>query len=847
MVQDDVDASADSLSFVGSNIVARGNVVVRYKEFRVEADKAIVNISSKDIEAIGNVSFISRAESGEKVTLKKYLKMKSLQDKRVEIDGFAVNPVGEQLLRVKIYENNHVFRAEKAVGNLSSGAFEFKDFSGKTEVYFCKGKYATRNPDGEIVITDAKLTTCEYCEDDHEHYSVNAGTIKLFPKNKDIPGTGVAGMTTDSGKYSVWAYNCVYEAGGVPIFWFPVAYSPSDEEGINPFDEVRAGKDSDWGYFLLLSKKFKLFDYPDTTTKFMLDFYSERGIAVGNETVIRTEKTYTELFGYGLNDRNPYGAEDSGNNTVRDETDRITIPKNRYDLRLSHMDHITPRLDFRGQIEKLSDINFLNDFFKERGYNDPQPPTFTSLEYQFDKFSAALFVRPRVNTFFSEVERLPELRFDIPRQELFYNVYYQGESSISNLYMKWREYDKDRTAGNGVDPSNYNTWRIDSLHMFYYPITLDWLNLIPRAGGRLTYYSRSSDQSITSENLGTMFYVDSPDGQPEGDVVNYDSDGGNVWRFAGEIGLEANTKIYRSWQSAKNAFWQLDGLRHVMVPYMNYTFIPDPTTNRNHIYYFDDIDRIDNQNFVRLGVRNRLQTRRGDFGEEEIYNWLSVENYIDYHFQKESGFKNLGDFGTIITFIPTDKLTITSVLLIDAGQSSDHDAEAMRGNPAYAAGRPGISSKWINKWQNSITYNFTDDLKVYMSYCYQDAYAQQSAYSMGSTLTDIDSSTGFNRYYSRTQTVSFGCEFPIPVDDKTFAACEMYYDFEVGYMREVKGKLIRRLHCWEAALELGQEINRDYNGGKQYKNTIMFSIYLTALPSVKLSQRGGVGGGGDGS
>jgi len=32
-------------------------------------------------------------------------------------------------------------------------------------------------------------------------------------------------------------------------------------------------------------------------------------------------------------------------------------------------------------------------------------------------------------------------------------------------------------------------------------------------------------------------------------------------------GVEINTKIYRSWQNVKSAYWQLDGLRHVLIPY----------------------------------------------------------------------------------------------------------------------------------------------------------------------------------------------------------------------------------------------------------------------------------------
>lgn len=68
----------------------------------------------------------------------------------------------------------------------------------------------------------------------------------------------------------------------------------------------------------------------------------------------------------------------------------------------------------------------------------------------------------------------------------------------------------------------------------------------------------------------------------------------------GEIGVEASTKIYNSWQDVRSSFLALDGLRHVIRPYINYTLIPKPNVKRDHLYYFDDIDRIDEQHFICL-------------------------------------------------------------------------------------------------------------------------------------------------------------------------------------------------------------------------------------------------------
>ena len=133
-----------------------------------------------------------------------------------------------------------------------------------------------------------------------------------------------------------------------------------------------------------------------------MDYYSKRGPGGGLDLDISTEKTKTYGFAYGLYDQDPYKAAPTDQ--------RFDIDHGRYDLKLNNLSHITPRMDFRGQIEKLSDINFLYDFFRDRYNDDPAPPTYASLDYQFNRFTASVDYRQRINSFFTEVQRLPEGR-----------------------------------------------------------------------------------------------------------------------------------------------------------------------------------------------------------------------------------------------------------------------------------------------------------------------------------------------------------------------------------------------------------------------------------------------------
>lgn len=796
-----VDAYADNIEVVGTNLIGSGHAVIKYERIFITADKIIVDFESWNVEALGNVRFIRREKREKEIDLWELEDLQKDPAVKLDILGYVTTPTGKQKINVSVEEEKNIWDGKRAEGNIKTGYFNLGEYKGRFEEYYCIGKSAEREPDASITISDARVTTCEYLLENHDHYSITASRVRLIPDKgaEDFAAMREGGQE----KFNVWAYNCIFWIGNVPVMWVPVLYKPSS----GTFGwQIQAGKDYDWGYYIKTRKTFKLYDYPYVTGTLLADWYSKHGFGVGTQLKASTDNSYTEAFMYWIYDRDPTQYEG-----------RFNIDANRYDLYLSHLNHLTPRLDFRGHIEALSDINFISDFFRGRNQIDPQPTSFANLEYQFDHFTLSASVKPRINDFFSVVERLPELRLDVQRQELFSNIYYQGQTTFDYLRMKWRDYDEPREAGNKVDPTDYQSARFDTLHMFYYPFSLDWLNLIPRAGVRLTYYSQSSKTKIDQEELDEMYTVDNDgQGDPPGDVVNYDGHGGDKFRVAGEIGLEANTKIYRSWNDYKSPFLELDGLRHVMAPYLNYTFIPRPSVDRSHLYYFDDIDRIKEQNFVRLGIKNRLQTRRGNYKKQDIYTWASMENYVDFHFNQEEGFNNMGDFGTIFEFNPTSDFKIVSDILIDVGKGQ------------------------FNKFRTDFIYNITQKVKLFAKYNYQANYEQRDAYSMGSSLTDITAGTNFQRRFTELQEVSGGIEFPIM--DKTRVELSTTYNIYYSAFEEAKVKLIRSLHCWELALEYALRQRNDSMGNSMNQNNFMFSLYLTAAPGVKIEARQSMGG-----
>lgn len=820
-----VDAAADRYEYIGDNVVATGNVVIRMKDLELTADKAVINSVSEDVEMVGNVTFSVQSMEISSVSVHEYEQMIRNPMQDIRMRRYVMTPSGNQMIEIEKRTRSIFMRAERLSGNLRSGMMQFKNFSMKNGLLFSTGKMAERFYDGRITVYDTKFSTCEYMQDNHDHYAIFAKKAIVTPRNTK---RGVFNYSTKQGDHNVWAFNNFVEIYGVPLLWIPIIHKPQDLSAFGT--RIELGNSSDWGFYIRTSKQFHLMDEPYLNSNLMLDFYSERGFGYGVGLDFRTPESSTELMFYGLRDWDRYKEWEDDDYIWSPNNSRLSIPKYRYEFRIANLTHLMPNLDFRGQIDVISDYNFLKDFFPARYNSLLEPPSYASLEYQHERFTASLYSTFRVNSFATVVERLPEARFDFQRQELFANIYYQGETSFDYLRMRWRKFDRPRLNPFLGDLEDYETGRFDTLHMFYYPVKLFNINIIPRAGFRLTAYSKTSKTKITEADLNKMFAVDMVDGQPTAIVKSYDGKGGSQVRFAGEIGVEANTKFYRSWQNVKNAYLDLDGLRHVIVPYINYTYIPKPTLDRENIYYFDEVDRIAEQNVIRLGLINRLQTRRN----KQITEIFSLENYWDFFFHKEKGYNSFGDFGTILRINPCQNIEFVSELLLDLGQNNDHKHKVTRGD--REAGRPGFSWKYFNRWYNQLTYKIAPDWKIAASYEYSDDYSQRTPYSMGTTYSSITAAGMFINHFERSQKVKAELEFPLMFDKHLKGAFLISYDIDAALLSDISLTLKRRFHCVDLCVSAGrtQERNDDKKDSKHY---ISFSLSFAGMPGFGIGHK----------
>ncbi len=789
---------ADHWSITGDNLVVKGNVFLPTSTYDIYADQVIINIKNRDFDAKGNLRLYQKSESTKIVNPGELAQFEDVAGITYQIDSVKTDIYGRQQVQVKYQWVGAMLTASSLSGNILTGYFQFSNARIATAELTAEVKSGRRLTNGIIKMEDATVSSCNYLASDNAHFSISCSQAELRPYNTEL--TGMDRIQKNYNEYSLTAQNCLVRAYGVPFLWLPYFYKPKTET-LGLF-QIQYGQSNDFGSYISISKKYQLADYPEAWVRLRGDWMEKRGFGSGLKGGISAENSKTEFSFYNIYDKKPYKSQEE--NDLRQAG--ITIPHYRYDFRISNVTHITPDLDFRGHFEYMSDEYVNEDFDGFYNSGNPRPVTFAALERQFDNFAASIYFRPQVNDFFNTVEQMPTARLDVYRQEILdTNVYFQSETSFGYFKRKWRDFNDLR---NYKKPYEYDTARFDTVNFLYYPIALDFLTIVPRAGIRMTAYSNSSEQKIKDDDLLNILASNDPNyGVPRKVKKDYDDNGGSRVRFVGEVGLQVNTKISRTWQDVRSYWLELDGLRHVMIPYINYTYIPRPSVSRNHLYYFDDIDRIEEQNFVRLGLINRLQTRR----DNALTNYFVMENYWDLFLEQKSGYSNIGSFCTDIAMTPVKGLTLSTFFALSPGDEQLDKLRDVTRN-GRNAGRPGLDIDCLSRLSFTIQYEPIEDVVLNFSYQYQNPYKVRSSYSMGSTLSDLESGRVFNQFYTdNTQELSFGLRVPITPDRRTFATYKLDYDFVDGFATTHRFGLVRQFHCFEVIAEYAYETENSDN------------------------------------
>jgi hypothetical protein len=368
-------------------------------------------------------------------------------------------------------------------------------------------------------------------------------------------------------------------------------------------------------------------------SRLRLDYFGRRGPAIGFEPTIeygKDQSSIARLKSFYINDQNP--------DINQTNIPRTGVSDSRYRLSLEDHTNFTDSIYGIANITKLSDQYVMQDFFQGEYRIDPVPDNVVAVAKTNPVFTLTGIERFQANDFFTTTERSPEVVLDIKRHGLFGGpIFYESETGFANLRLQFPE-------DSGL--KNYGTDRFDTFHQLSFPNTyFGWLSIVPRVGYRGTYYGKTWDLGSTvfvppTNPLVPNFILPPP---TTANPIKFD---GDTFRSVFDTGAEASFKISRSWENVQSRAFGLDGLMHVIQPFTDFSYVKEdgpnplsvlqldrfePSTQLRAIDFpqFTPIDSIADWTVWRVGVRNRLETRRDD----STTTWLELDTFVDVNFE----------------------------------------------------------------------------------------------------------------------------------------------------------------------------------------------------------------------
>ena len=756
-----------ALSFLGlAVIICADDLSQLFKadELRIEADELIHDVEKGQAHGRGNV-------------LLTYGQIQlSAAEASVNLNTYDYTASGD----VKITLRGHgSWEAPALKGNLQRRTTSFGPFRLASAPWYAAGDSGELNEQGRKCIRGGWLSTCD-CP--VPHYRIEASEITHRPDNSFV------------------AKHVRLKFGSVPVFYLPWLWGSTDAERTGIL--VKPGYSGKKGAYLQVGRIWK--NEVLGENRLYLDLMTKRGAGLGYTGKLQqSTKRNLDTQIYGIHDLDTPETSDGYNRRFKSVDDR-------YRLKTYYREKFEGGLSLRVNLDMLSDSDMLEDWFKRDYRRFEQPKSFVDLSWDRQYFNLALSLRPRVNNFYTAVQELPELRLTVPSTPLLDELplLYNSESSLGYYSLKWRNNDRSRLEFIPIaeyieelhqDPCDYSSFRADTLHTLSMPIDIrDVVTLTPRASFRATAYSRSSRNKVNQKNLADMIAADNPDDPGnQFEVRSYDRDGGSITRYASELGMEVKSKFYSDWMNLQLKSFDVDGLRHVLEPYLNYNYAAEPSKSRDNIYFFDEIDRLQKQHFLRFGLDQRWQTK----GEGGLRDLISLRSYADWHFDRgeESG-KYWGDLGNRLTLNLRPDLQTWATLVYDLGTGNMQRAEY------------------------GLRLGKEEDFNVRLSYIYRNEHLSRSTYSMGSSLADFSGEGGYvKKYFESADIIDAKLHFPL--NQVSSFDVQMEYDLEGQRLAEHSYYYSRVLHCWAMMLGVGWEYN---------KFQVMIMFRLVAFPKIKI-------------
>ncbi|MCK5528121.1 MAG: LPS-assembly protein LptD [Kiritimatiellae bacterium] len=463
-----------------------------------------------------------------------------------------------------------------------------------------------------FVLHNALVTTCTNTAIHDCHYRVKAKKVELVQDDY---------LKVRGAKFYL---------GKVPCMYLPYWRRNMDDD----FGwELEPGHSGRLGYFLRAAYRYRMNEVFRGKTH--LDLYSERGVGVGQDL-------FWESHSFGTGGIETYFISDDLPVPENENPDTYGVEPERYRVKVDHFVSLSPKDSILVRGNYLSDKYILRDFFEDEYRVTPVPENDITYTHLSDNYTFNILARSRVNDFFESVNRIPEASLNFVRQQIKDSSFYY-ESRTSAGYIE-RTFAVDENSS--AESADYSSGRFDTVHRIYRPSRhFGFLNLVPRAGIRGTYYSETGHTEYMT-NTVAITQTNSLQTIMQTNSVPFIVSDGSGFREQFEIGMEASFKAFKIWEGKNGKA----PLRHVAEPYIDFSYKSEPSLLPGDLYQFDSIDTLAKNNKIKLGMRNKLQIKRASGSA----NLIDIDLYTHVNFEPEGDNNSLENFVLDTEMYPTD-------------------------------------------------------------------------------------------------------------------------------------------------------------------------------------------------
>lgn len=526
----------------------------------------------------------------------------------------------------------------------------------------------------------ASFTTSPYRGTPGYEFTANEMYFEEVKTPITNPFTGNPVINTQTGEplirteHYATGYSNILRISDIPVFYWP--YIRADvEDPLGPLEDFQIGNTDNLGFTTTVALdvwQLLGLDYLPIAdqSNWLLDlgYHSKRGVAGGS----RFDYFGSELFGLRgryFGNTLAWGILDDGVDYLGLNRQGLAPPRNtRGRFRFQHRHDLPPDKSFIVEFSHLSDANLLESFFEAEYDNGKDQETLFYFKQARGNGAWTALVQPRVNGFLPQNQWLPRL-----------DGYLLGVPLLENRLTYFQH--SSVAYGSLLPPDTFvlptdqaiDIARVDSRHEINLPMELGPWQFTPFAIGQLSAYS----DTPTAEGLGRAY---------------------------GAGGVRTSLPFWKLYPGVESQLLNLSGLAHKVAVNADYFYarsnrdftelplmdqLDDDTSElvrrqnllrqfggvvplrydprfialrRNLGYHPEILD--DMQNF-RLGLSQKLQTKRGPIGKQHIIDWMTLD--IGASVFPEDERDNLGELFGLIDYHYEwhigDRTTVASTLL----------------------------------------------------------------------------------------------------------------------------------------------------------------------------------------